>query len=408
MKSDNQQKAFDKFKRLKVGALFMKQGSGKTRVAVDLINSTDCELAIFLCPYSTKSNLEQEIHKWQLCKKYIIVGYETLSSSDRVYFELLENIKGKKVFTVADESVFIKNENSKRHMRAIEISKRSEYRLLLNGTPITKNEWDLYNQMMFLSPKIINMSRHEFLNTFFDHIQYKRKGEKARDFYKLSDVNIGYLHKLIAPYIFECDLIFDKDISRISVEITASSDAKDRYTSQKQILLKALASGASDVSMFTNLALSCFDDFERHKSIAQKLSGQIIVFCTLLSEVRNISKLIDCYVITGETVNRDEILEKFKNDNKPLLMTYGVGAYGLNLQFCNRLAFASLTFDYGKIDQAMMRIQRIGQTRDIEYTYFTSNLGVYSLIEESVNKKIRLHDLIIKKIEEGETFEKIL
>ncbi|MCK0528939.1 DEAD/DEAH box helicase family protein [Veillonella sp. KGMB01456] len=77
MKSDNQQKAFDKFKRLKVGALFMKQGSGKTRVAVDLINSTDCELAIFLCPYSTKSNLEQEIHKWQLCKKYIIVGYET-------------------------------------------------------------------------------------------------------------------------------------------------------------------------------------------------------------------------------------------------------------------------------------------------------------------------------------------
>lgn len=32
MKSDNQQKAFDKFKRLKVGALFMKQGSGKTRV----------------------------------------------------------------------------------------------------------------------------------------------------------------------------------------------------------------------------------------------------------------------------------------------------------------------------------------------------------------------------------------
>ncbi|WP_295268944.1 SNF2-related protein [Veillonella sp.] len=232
MKSDNQQKAFDKFKRLKVGALFMKQGSGKTRVAVDLINSTDCELAIFLCPYSTKSNLEQEIHKWQLCKKYIIVGYETLSSSDRVYFELLEDIKGKKVFTVADESVFIKNENSKRHMRAIEISKRSEYRLLLNGTPITKNEWDLYNQMMFLSPKIINMSRHEFLNTFFDHIQYKRKGEKARDFYKLSDVNIGYLHKLIAPYIFECDLIFDKDISRISVEITASSDAilrKNKY-----------------------------------------------------------------------------------------------------------------------------------------------------------------------------------
>ena len=404
----NQQDAINKFKRLKVGALFMKQGTGKTRVAVNLINTTNSDLAVFICPYSTKGNLEHEIIKWGLKIPYIIVGYETLSSSDKVYMELLEILQNKKVFAVADESIFIKNDESKRYKRSLAIAKMSEYRLLLNGTPITKNEWDIYNQMMFLSPMIIGMNRQEFLNTFFDVIKYKRKGESARSFYKLSEVNIDYLHKLIAPYIFECDFTFEKKIDIKTIIITASDDTSDKYQKNKRVLLNALACGECEVSMFTNLSICCFDDSERHSKIAKYLNGQMIVFCTLLSEISNISKEIDCYVITGDTVNRDEILKQFKNDNKPLLMTYGVGAYGLNLQFCNKIAFASITFDYGKIDQSMMRIQRLGQVKDIEYIYFKSDLGIYSLIEDSIYKKVRLHDLMIRKVKEGIEFEKVL
>lgn len=46
--------ALEKFKKLKVGALFMKQGSGKTRVALELVKSTDSEFVLFMCPFSTK------------------------------------------------------------------------------------------------------------------------------------------------------------------------------------------------------------------------------------------------------------------------------------------------------------------------------------------------------------------
>lgn len=35
---NNQLIAYDKFKKLKVGALFMEMGTGKTKVAIDLIN----------------------------------------------------------------------------------------------------------------------------------------------------------------------------------------------------------------------------------------------------------------------------------------------------------------------------------------------------------------------------------
>ena len=407
--TNQQQEAFDKFSKLKVGALFMKQGTGKTRVSIELIHSTDCDFVLFLCPFSTKSNLLAEIEKWKLDRPFEIVGYETISSSDRKYLDLLSLGKEyKKIFVVADESVFIKNDSSKRYDRILKLRDLSEYRLILNGTPITKDEWDIYNQMEFLSPKIFDMHRHEFLNTFFKKISFKKRGMPAREFYKLSEVNIDYLHSLIEPYIFEADFSFEGKVYEKSVQIDAGNKAEELYQERKESLLHSLEIGQSVVEQFTNLAVACFSDKERHLEIAKHLSGQIIVFCTLLEEVKNIASQIDCYVITGETKNRDGIIERFKNDNKPLLMTFGTGAFGLNLQFCNRIAFASLTFDYAKVDQAISRIKRLGQERDIEYLYFTSNLGIYNMIQDNITKKQSLKELIIDKIEKGADLEKCI
>lgn len=408
MLTNEQKKAIEKFKKLKVGALFMKQGTGKTRAALELVNSTDTDILLIVCPYIAKENINKEVKRWGVHCQYLIVGYETISASDNTYIDILNYIKGKKTFIIADESIFIKNENTKRFKRMIEISKKSEYRLILNGTPITKNEWDIYNQMYFLSPLIIDMDRDTFLKTFFKHIRYKKRGQRERDFYKLSEVNLEYLQKLIAPYIYECDFDFEKNIEIKNICIPASVETQQKYYKRKEHLLEMLSIGECRVDMFTNLAITCFIDQERHRRIAKQLKGQIIVFCTLLEEVKNISRIIDCYVITGATKNREDILESFKNDNKPLLITFGTGAFSLNLQFCNRVAFSSIVFDYAKIDQAMSRIKRIGQDRDIEYIFFTSDLGIYSMIRENVNRKKTLKEMIIEKIERGESFEECI
>jgi SNF2 family protein len=90
-------------------------------------------------------------------------------------------------------------------------------------------------------------------------------------------------------------------------------------------------------------------------------------------------------------------------------MTLGTGAYGLNLQFCNKVAFSSITFDYAKSDQAISRIKRIGQENDIEYIYFTSDLGIFNMILENNEKKRDLKELLIDKIEQGGSyFEEVL
>lgn len=46
-KLKNQQLAFDKLSRLKVGALFMEMGTGKTKVALDLTILNQIKLIIF-------------------------------------------------------------------------------------------------------------------------------------------------------------------------------------------------------------------------------------------------------------------------------------------------------------------------------------------------------------------------
>ena len=128
---------------------------------------------------------------------------------------------------------------------------------------------------------------------------------------------------------------------------------------------------------------------------------RVIVFCNFIKEVNYISNHIDCYVITGKTKNREAIFKNFAKDNKPLIMTFGVGSFSLNLQFCNEIVYSSITFDFSKIEQSKFRIKRIGQQNDIKYTYFLTDLGISDMVLENIEKKSTLENLIKEKMEGG-------
>ena len=408
--NNNQLEAFEKFKKLKVGALFMQMGTGKTKVAIELIDYNNCDLLLYVAPFSTLKNIETELVKWKIKTSYRLIGYETISSSDTKYLNLLKELENKKVFVVADESIFIKNEETKRFKRLLNIRSKCEYALILNGKPITKNEWDLYNQMYFLSPLIINMNREQFLNTFFKKITYKKKGQKENTFYKFSEVNAEQLHRMIEPYIFKCDLDFEKNESDNYIYVPYK-DESDYYDKKEEKLKEYMQKGTSEIiiNLLTSLTvISASYSYKNDELINYIKNKQIIVFCSFLSEIEYIEDKVNCYVITGSTKKRDEIIEKFKNDSKPLIMTFGVGSYSLNLQFCNEIVYSSLTFDYAKIEQSKYRIKRIGQGKDIKYTYFLTDLGINKLILENLKRKMTLENLIKEKMEGGSEWLKYI
>lgn len=404
---NNQQvEAFKKFSKLKVGALFMEMGTGKTRVAIELVNYNKCDLLIYIAPFSTKSNIENEMIKWKVNCEYIIIGYETIQSSDKKYLELLKKIENKKCFIIADESIFIKNEDTKRFKRLCNIRDKCEYALILNGTPLTKNEWDLYNQMYFLSPLIIKMNREQFLNTFFKKITYKKKKQKENTFYKFSEVNAELLYKIIEPYIFKCELDFNKNEKNEYHYIYYEDDDYYRVKEKKLEEYMEKYNSEAIINMLTNLNIIASNYNKKNDELIKYIKGKkVIVFCNFLKEIYYISQRLDCYLIIGSTKNRNEIIEKFKKDNKPLIMTYGVGSYSLNLQFCNEIVYSSINFDYAKMEQSKYRIKRIGQEKDIKYTYFLTDLGINKLILENLDKKQTLDNLVKEKMMKGKELE---
>lgn len=390
-KLKNQQLAFDKLSRLKVGALFMEMGTGKTKVALDLINSKSNKIdyILWICPFSIKNEIIKERDKWYPAMKIDVIGCETIGSSDRTYLEILKKVTTSKTFIVVDESLKIKNINAKRTRRIIEFGGYAQYKLILNGTPITKNVIDLWAQMEFLSPKILKMSFNQFKNTYCEYyIRGRLKGMVKKQH------NIEHLISLIEPYIFDCDL--DIEAKKMYYNYFYDVDMF-QYSSLKNELLEGIAN--IDFFVLTTKLQQFYTTYKEEmlKELLGQINDQVIIFVKYLDSIpAGANKIVG----DMNTKERKQVIDKFeRGDFKELYITYGCGSYGLNLQFCRNIIFAEHCFDYSQRIQAKARIYRIGQNYDVNYYNLWCNVGLEKMIQSSLNKKSNLLNEIKKEIE---------
>lgn len=403
----NQTAAVEKFAKLKVGAVFMKQGSGKTRVAVTLANANADKIqqVIVLTAVSTKSTMRDEFIKWGCQLPVHIVGYETLSSSDSTYMETLNLVKSKPTMMVADESIFVKNPEAIRTQRTNELRKYCSHVLLLNATPTTRDLWDLYHQMNLLSPKIIDMSPSEFQDAYFTRVNYKKPGMRyPKEFYKIYEPNVAHLMAKIEPFIYQADLKLPVKVWEEYETHSSSYDIGVAYADLRfEILIGYASYGGFDViGQLQKLNRLANIDPMKNDAIAKKVIGtRTIVYTPWRDEQAMIASSCDGYIINGSTkhADRDRILAEFARNDKPLVMTYGVGSFGLNLQCSHQIEFASLTFDYAHIDHAKHRVQRLGQTKDIDITFHLSAHQISQTIWENIHRKNWLAELVRKQID---------
>lgn len=390
-KLKNQQLAFDKLSRLKVGALFMEMGTGKTKVALDLINSKSNKIdyILWICPFSIKNEIIKERDKWYPAMKIDVVGCETIGSSDRTYLEILKRVTTSKTFIVVDESLKIKNINAKRTRRIIEFGGYAQYKLILNGTPITKNVIDLWAQMEFLSPKILKMSFNQFKNTYCEY--YIRGRLKCM---VKKQHNIEHLISLIEPYIFDCDL--DIEAKKMYYNYFYDVDIF-QYSSLKNELLECITN--IDFFVLTTKLQQFYTTYKEEmlKELLGQINDQVIIFVKYLDSIpAGANKIVG----DMNTKERKQVIDKFeRGDFKELYITYGCGSYGLNLQFCRNIIFAEHCFDYSQRIQAEARIYRIGQNYDVNYYNLWCNVGLEKMIQSSLNKKSNLLNEIKKEID---------
>jgi len=383
---NSQTKAIEKLSLRKVGALFKRPGTGKSRTTLELIKSVpkgEIDIVLWLAPFKSvnpiiaESGIRHEVDKWEGVPDIPIIfyGIESLSNSDRIYFKLLKLVQENKVFIVCDESLKIKNYDAKRTKRIIEIGKHCEYKLILNGTPISRNLLDVWPQMEFLSSKILAMDMAQFKNTFCEYTKItKRFGFKTHTKEFITKYhNIDYLYSLIRQYVYEADLNLEIGKQHIDVSYCISEEEKEEYNQLKEKYLDNEKLAFLNNNIFLEMTMkmqhiySCSEEkFDACKTIIEKHGPEnVIIFC----------KFVD---------GRKECKKRFPNVT---ILSIQSDSMSINMQSKHVTIEFDKTWNFADVDQYQHRTYRVGQQHTCYYYYLEANTNLDGLIKKNNAKK---------------------
>ncbi len=437
--------AVDKISKLKVGALYMEQGTGKTRTALEIIKNKmskgKVEVVLWLCPCSVKNNLKEDVIKHTGQKpsenNIIIKGIESLSSSDRLYLQLLELVKNYKVYLIVDESNLVKNKLAIRTERIIEISSFCKYKMILNGTPISKNEADLFAQWYILDWRILGYK--SFYSFAANHLEYKKvrlpSGREITTDQIIRVLNVDYLTEKIAPYMYQIkkdEVLKELKPKEYHMQYFCLDDLQEEeYYETKELFLFNVVDWRSETIFKLFSALQHITSGKRVLSAPEKRmrtekmytwennpriqclkrvieeigNDKCIIFAKYQDEINDIALLLQSenksYIeFTGKISQkkRQENREKFKNNVQFMLANKQCGAYGLNLQFCHNIIFYSNDFDLATRLQAEDRVHRIGQEKTVHIYDICCKYTIDVFIANCLQNKSNLLDSFKKQI----------
>lgn len=388
-----QEEAIKKLLQNKVGALFMKMGTGKTRVAIELINAVaDLDLIVWIAPLRTiypiekTSTIIDEVNKWGgfNCNDVIYMGIETLQSSDRKYLNLYDKVnKSKKCFIVVDESIKIKNIEAKRTKRLLKLSRMVEYKIILNGEPITRDLLDIWAQFEFLDSEILNMRYPQFKNTFCKYTTITKKLGGYKTYNKefiTGYENIDYLYSLIGEYVYECDLELNVEQIFETQNYHLSKKEKETYN-----ILKSTYLDNEKLQLINNNIFLEMTQKMQHGYCCNKEKIDLT-----RKWIKNESKtIIFCKYIASMDLCKKEF-------PKSLVLNYKNGSLGLNIQDRPYTVYFDQTFDWGDVIQSQHRNYRIGQEQDCRYLNLIGDIGLETLINNNNRKKINMSEYLKK------------
>ncbi len=405
----DQKKAVEKLSRLKAGALFMKMGTGKTKVACDLIKlKIDfIDIIIWIAPASLLNSqryiAEIENRGSSFFKRIHFFSIEGISRSDEKYLQMRSLAELNKNFCIVDESITIKNMYAVRTRRLLSDYSLFDFRIILNGTPITKSLIDLYSQITFLSPKILKMSEREFADKFLVYFFDGRDPFPWRRWSK--PANVAALIEIIRPYVFHTDLKSETDLRVFNKEFSLTKQERRSYSKFKDDFLR----GKLYVSFFAvaqsfqkAYSTICNDKFLATLELVRQIivrKEKVIIFVKYIEEAEKLASALDALMYIGP---RKDNLALFENEKNVLVCTYGVGSVGLNLQCANNLIYYSQTFDYKEKEQAKYRIYRTGQIRAVNIY----NMWVDTMLEDIIRYNLSRKQDLAKNLEQFITVEK--
>ncbi len=419
-------------------------GLGKTIQAIAVLNATDWEKVLIVCPAFLKINWQRELEKW-LVKKDIKIcidntgGDVIITNYERLHKEQLSGIVFDTV--IFDESHYIKNPNAQRTKEAMKI--QSKKYIFLTGTPILNKPQDLYPILKIAGSHLVERGYYPFIFKWcgarktrwgieFGYIPEKtrealqeelRKSimirrmkadvmaelpDKTRQVIEINNIS-GDIKKLIKEEleIFKnAKKDFEKEKSKLKKQELADEEYKTQvaklrvqYFGNMQLLQKLKHSiGLAKVDYTMPLILNTIEEkpcvvvFTYHIDVAN-------LICENLQK-----EGIEYVTITGEdsVEERQAAVDRFQNDAsvKVAVCTIKAAGVGITLTRADTAIFVENDWSPANMLQAEDRIHRIGQKSNVNIFYVVFNESVDAYIIKKNMLKQEIQDDILNYTEE--------
>ncbi len=387
------------------GCLADDMGLGKTVQIIAFILSQrekhQHNTNLIIVPTSLLFNWEEEIAKFAPSISVLIhygterqrdtkqmASYEVVLTS---YGMLLTDISFLKTFRFncifLDESQAIKNPNSERYKAARLLQSRNK--IVLTGTPIENNTFDLYGQLSFACPGLLG-SQQYFKDTYalpIDKFEYSKRAAELQQ--KIKPFILRRTKKQVAQELPEktemviyCTMnteqrnVYDtyeralreyietndeEEIHRNSMHVLTGL-TKLRQICNSPVLLKEGYSGANAVKIEV-LMEQIENKASEHKILVfSQFVGMLDLIRTELEH-----KHIAFEYLTGQTKDRGSKVHHFQtNDNvRVFLISLKAGGIGLNLTEADYVYLIDPWWNPAVENQAIDRSYRIGQTKNV-------------------------------------------
>ncbi len=413
-------------------------GLGKTMQAITavrlLLRSGELQRVLFVCPKPLVSNWQREFAvwapeipvliiegdqarrcwQWQLPDVPVKIANYELLHRDR---ELFEPKKGPGLIcakhppgrsgklnlvpfsakpidfdlVVLDESQRIKNPSSATNQAARAIGRRRNW--ALTGTPVENSAEDLVGIFEFLAPGFISpeMKPRRMGRTVSDYVLRRTKDQVLTD---------------LPPKLFR-----DADL-----DLTPEQRETYQVAEEEGVLRLAEMSQSATIQHVFELVLRLkqicnFDPVTGASSKLERLEADVeelatsgrkaILFSQWVQTLKQLSRKLAAFgplEYHGQIPQRrrDAVIGQFRDDPNShlLLMSYGAGGVGLNLQFASYVFLFDRWWNPAVEDQAINRAHRIGVAGPVTVTRFLMLDTIEERIDRILQEKRELFDMI--------------
>ena len=399
------------------GILADEMGLGKSMQAISslrlLVHSGQARSVLIICPKGLVSNWSRELsvwapelvvgviagdrerRQWQWSLQDVpvkVANYEAVIR-DR---SLLDEMRSEFDLVILDEAQRIKNRSSQTSQAICSLSRKRSW--ALTGTPVENRSEDLVGIFEFVAPGHVHdgMSPRALGAAAKGHCLRRTKDKVLEDMPPRldSDRHIELSKEQRETY----RRAEEEGVLRLS---EMGQEATIQHVFELVLRLKQICNFDTATSMSTKTECLAAELEE-----VQASGRKAIVFSQwvqTLSRLRERLKRFGPLEYHGgmSTSARDAAIESFrsKSQHSVLLLSYGAGAVGLNLQFSQYVFLFDRWWNPAIEDQAINRAHRIGAAGAVTVTKFLAVGTIEERIDEVLARKRNLSDIILSEAE---------